>query len=29
MLILHALSGAERPTRILRLIGGRAVAATG
>lgn len=29
ILILHALSGAERPTRILRLIGGRAVAATG
>jgi ATP-binding cassette subfamily C protein CydC len=29
ILIVHALSGIERPTRILRLIGGRAVAAAG
>jgi ATP-binding cassette subfamily C protein CydC len=29
ILIVHALGGVERPTRVLRLIGGRAVAATG
>jgi ATP-binding cassette subfamily C protein CydC len=29
ILLLHGLTGVERPTRILRLVGGRAVAATG
>jgi ATP-binding cassette subfamily C protein CydC len=29
ILIVHGLTGVERPTRILRLVGGRAIAATG
>jgi ATP-binding cassette subfamily C protein CydC len=29
ILILHRLLGVERPTRILRLVGGRAIPATG
>jgi hypothetical protein len=28
-LILHRLTGVEKPSRILRLVGGKAIAATG
>jgi ATP-binding cassette subfamily C protein CydC len=29
ILILHRLTGVERPSRILRLLGGKAIVATG